>query len=152
MEFREPDSTRRAQLAEIKHLANHLRRQDERLLIVVDDESARRAGQETGKLHEILTAQAEPRPYRRIEFPPPDRDVDITEPAVYDVGLVVGELLDNAIAFAPPREAITVEARRRAGGVTILINDAGIGIKPEHLERLNQRLTHPPIVDAEVLR
>lgn len=152
LEFHESDATRRKGLAEVRATAESLRRSDERLLIVANDESARRTGHQTARLERVLVAQAEERSFRTIEFPHIDRDIVIVDGAIHDIGLMVGELLDNSIAFSPPTAPVVVEARRYPDGATVLIRDTGIGIKPEMLKRLNERLSTPPLLDVEVLR
>ncbi len=48
-------------------------------------------------------------------------------------------LLDNAIKFSPPRQAVQVRATRDNGEVVITVEDHGHGIEAEHLPRLFER-------------
>jgi signal transduction histidine kinase len=152
LEEAEQDSPRRARLAEAKALASRLRRNDESLLIVVDDESTRRTASGTARLHDVLADQVAARPDRTIEFPRSDRNIEVAERVVHDLGLVFTELLDNAITFSPPESVIRVHASRQGRGACVRIEDDGIGITEDHLARLKATLAGPPVLDAEVVR
>jgi signal transduction histidine kinase len=51
---------------------------------------------------------------------------------------VLFNLVDNAIKYArdAPRREISLECRRRDGGVAVLVRDRGPGVAPRHLTRL----------------
>jgi signal transduction histidine kinase len=51
---------------------------------------------------------------------------------------VLFNLVDNAIKYArdAPERLITLECRRRDGGVAVLVRDRGPGVAPRHLTRL----------------
>src|SRR5712692_1648584 len=49
---------------------------------------------------------------------------------------VLYNLLSNAIKFTPAGGTVTLRASRSADGVTISVQDSGIGIKPENISRL----------------
>jgi hypothetical protein len=65
---------------------------------------------------------------------------------------LIAELLDNATAFSPPDSAVVVEARRVGDRAVLLIEDRGIGVSPDQLQELNERLANPPMVDVAVSR
>lgn len=48
-------------------------------------------------------------------------------------------LLDNAIKYSKPGGVVQVETSFTGGAIFILIKDSGIGIAPQHLERLFER-------------
>lgn len=52
---------------------------------------------------------------------------------------VVTNLVDNAIKYSPSGGPVEVRVSRRAGGVRIAVSDRGIGIPPEHRERIFDR-------------
>lgn len=52
---------------------------------------------------------------------------------------VVTNLLDNAVKYTPEGGRITVAAERRGERVLIRVSDTGIGIPPEHLDRIFER-------------
>src|SRR5581483_10531804 len=65
---------------------------------------------------------------------------------------LVAELFDNATAFSPPDSTVIVEARRVGDRAVLYVEDHGIGIAPDQLAELNERLATPPMVDVAVSR
>jgi signal transduction histidine kinase len=53
---------------------------------------------------------------------------------------VLANLLDNAIKYTPSGGRIDIEACRRDGEVTITVKDTGVGIPPEELDKIWDRL------------
>jgi len=53
--------------------------------------------------------------------------------------LIVGNLLHNAIRYTPKGGRVHVELRRAGDTAAILVHDTGIGIAPEHMERIFER-------------
>lgn len=51
----------------------------------------------------------------------------------------LSNLLDNAIAYSPPRATVSVSRRRVGDMVEIAVTDRGIGIAPEHQQRVFER-------------
>jgi signal transduction histidine kinase len=54
---------------------------------------------------------------------------------------VLTNLIDNAIKFVPPDGKITVGAARAKSGVSVSINDTGVGIPAKQRERIFERFT-----------
>jgi two-component system phosphate regulon sensor histidine kinase PhoR len=52
---------------------------------------------------------------------------------------VLINILDNAVKYTPAGGKVSVYARTGAGGVTIAVQDSGIGIEQKHLHRLFER-------------
>ena len=51
----------------------------------------------------------------------------------------LSNLLDNAIAYSPPNTAVSVSRRRVDDVVEVAVTDRGIGIAPEHQQRVFER-------------
>ncbi len=71
----------------------------------------------------------------RIDFTPPTS----TTPVIGDaraLKMVVDQLLQNAMTWAPPGTAIGVSIHEAAGGVRLEIADEGPGVEPMELTRL----------------
>jgi K+-sensing histidine kinase KdpD len=88
-------------------------------------------------------AQAEIESFARVRvdrIPPKAR---VAGPVVFDLVYLVAELLDNATAFSPPHSTVFVVAQGVTGHLAIMIRDRGIGIPPEQLAELNDRLARP---------
>jgi signal transduction histidine kinase len=152
LERGEEDPDRLAELFQLDHLATRMRRNDENLLVLAGADSSR-VQREPAPLMDVLrAAQSEVEHYTRIEFGMIDRDVEIAAHSVNDMVHLIAELLDNATAFSPPDSAVVVEARRVGERCVLLVEDRGIGISPDQLRELNEKLGNPPAVDVAVSR
>lgn len=152
LERGEEDPDRLAELFQLDHLATRMRRNDENLLVLAGADSTRIQREPAPLMDVLRAAQSEVEHYTRIEFGMIDRDIEISAHSVNDMVHLVAELLDNATAFSPPDSAVIVEARRVGDRAVLLVEDHGIGISPEQLAELNDRLANPPMVDVAVSR
>ncbi len=152
LERGEEDPDRLAELFQLDHLATRMRRNDENLLVLAGADSTRIQREPAPLMDVLRAAQSEVEHYTRIEFGMIDRDIEIAAHSVNDMVHLVAELLDNATAFSPPDSAVVVEARRVGDRAVLLVEDHGIGISPEQLAELNERLANPPMVDVAVSR
>jgi signal transduction histidine kinase len=152
LERGEEDPDRLAELFQLDHLATRMRRNDENLLVLAGADSTRIQREPAPLMDVLRAAQSEVEHYTRIEFGMIDRDIEIAAHAVNDMVHLVAELLDNATAFSPPDSAVIVEARRVGDRSVLLVEDHGIGVSPEQLAELNDRLANPPMVDVAVSR
>ncbi|MEV8513875.1 nitrate- and nitrite sensing domain-containing protein [Dactylosporangium sp. NPDC051484] len=152
LERGEEDPDRLAELFQLDHLATRMRRNDENLLVLAGADSTRIQREPAPLMDVLRAAQSEVEHYTRIEFGMIDRDIEISAHAVNDMVHLIAELLDNATAFSPPDSAVIVEARRVGDRSVLLVEDHGIGVSPEQLAELNDRLANPPMVDVAVSR
>jgi signal transduction histidine kinase len=152
LERGEEDPDRLGELFQLDHLATRMRRNDENLLVLAGADSTRIQREPAPLMDVLRAAQSEVEHYTRIEFGLIDRDVEIAAHAVNDMVHLIAELLDNATAFSPPDSAVVVEARRVGDRAVLLVEDRGIGISPDQLTELNERLANPPVVDVAVSR
>jgi signal transduction histidine kinase len=152
LERGEEDPDRLAELFQLDHLATRMRRNDENLLVLAGADSTRIQREPAPLMDVLRAAQSEVEHYTRIEFGMIDRDVEIAAHAVNDMVHLIAELLDNATAFSSPETAVMVEARRLGDRAVLLIEDRGIGVSPDQLQELNERLANPPMVDVAVSR
>ncbi|MFE9688907.1 nitrate- and nitrite sensing domain-containing protein [Micromonospora sp. NPDC005806] len=152
LERGEEDPDRLAELFQLDHLATRMRRNDENLLVLAGADSTRVQREPAALIDVLRAAQSEVEHYTRIEFGVIDRDIEIAAHAVNDLVHLVAELFDNATAFSPPDSHVMVEARRVGDRASLYVEDRGIGIGPEQLYELNERLATPPQVDVAVSR
>ncbi|HEU4421396.1 MAG TPA: nitrate- and nitrite sensing domain-containing protein [Pilimelia sp.] len=152
LERGEEDPDRLAELFQLDHLATRMRRNDENLLVLAGADSTRVQREPAALIDVLRAAQSEVEHYTRIEFGVVDRDIEIAAHAVNDLVHLVAELFDNATAFSPPDSHVVVEARRVGDRAVLYVEDRGIGITPEQLADLNERLATPPMVDVAVSR
>ena len=152
LERGEEDPDRLAELFQLDHLATRMRRNDENLLVLAGADSTRVQREPAALIDVLRAAQSEVEHYTRIEFGVIDRDIEVAAHAVNDLVHLVAELFDNATAFSPPDSTVIVEARRVGDRAVLYVEDHGIGISPEQLAELNERLATPPMVDVAVSR
>ena len=61
------------------------------------------------------------------------------------LGVLVRNLLDNALRYSPPGRPVRVQVAREAdGAATLVVEDGGPGLAPEHLARLGERFFRLP--------
>jgi signal transduction histidine kinase len=72
--------------------------------------------------------------YRRVEIGVLP-DVAVLGPVVEAVIHALAELLDNATRYSPPESGVHLSAQRVQAGVTIVVEDAGVGLGPEAAAR-----------------
>ncbi|WP_025617096.1 sensor histidine kinase [Salinispora cortesiana] len=152
LERGEEDPDRLAELFQLDHLATRMRRNDENLLVLAAADSTRVQREPAALIDVLRAAQSEVEHYTRIEFGVIDRDIEVAAAAVNDLVHLVAELFDNATAFSPPESQVVVEARRVGDRASLYVEDRGIGISPEQLRELNEKLATPPQVDVAVSR
>jgi signal transduction histidine kinase len=61
-----------------------------------------------------------------------------TDPRLVET--VLNNFVSNAIRYTPPGGRVVIRARRRRAEIAIAVRDTGIGIAPQHLERIFNRL------------
>jgi signal transduction histidine kinase len=152
LERGEEDPDRLAELFQLDHLATRMRRNDENLLVLAGADSTRVQREPAALLDVLRAAQSEVEHYTRIEFGVVDRDIEVAAHAVNDLVHLIAELFDNATAFSPPDSTVMVEARRVGDRSVLYVEDRGIGIQPDMLADINERLATPPMVDVAVSR
>lgn len=78
------------------------------------------------------------RKHQLIELRMPDASFDIVSNAAL-LGILLSNLVDNAIRYTPERGHIVVElVEHSSGEVRISVIDSGVGVAPEHLHRLGE--------------
>lgn len=73
-----------------------------------------------------------------IRFEPDGGDTMVRVDLVL-LEIVLSNLIDNAIKYSPEGGAIGVAARRDGEAVVIVVEDHGIGIAPDHIERVFEK-------------
>jgi signal transduction histidine kinase len=139
LEVNETDPDVLANLFRLDHLATRMRRNAESLLLLAGVEPPRKWAAPVRITDAIRAALGEVEDYPRVI----DRGVEpatITGSAAADVAHLLAELIDNALIYSPPDQAVEVRGRLRPDGYTLAIIDAGLGMLPDELERANRRL------------
>lgn len=152
LESREADPDQLENLFKLDHLATRMRRNGENLLVLAGEEPGRRWTRPVPLVDVLRAAASEVEQYERIEL----SAVPATQVAgrvVNDLVHLLAELLENATSFSSPQTKVKVTGHALPDGrVLVEIHDTGIGLSPEDLGAINERLANPPTVDVSVSR
>jgi signal transduction histidine kinase len=132
--------------ARAEQLAVQMRRHAEHLVILAGSARSRRGHGPEPLARIIARAAGEVEHAERIEIGT-IADAEVPEPAVTDIGHLLAELLENGTTFSPPDTPVRVSAQRGPDGVTVEIEDHGLGMSPAALDETNRRLAQPQELD-----
>ncbi len=88
-------------------------------------------------LTELITEHAGLNPNQQINFATCDPVIIYADRE--KIGIVITNLISNAIKYSPKDSLIEIACKHKAGKVTIEVKDQGMGIKPEDQKRLFER-------------
>ena len=152
LESREADPALRDSLFKLDHLATRMRRNGENLLVLAGEEPGRRWTRPVPLVDVLRAAGSEVEQYERIELAGVPT-IQVVGRTVNDIVHLLAELLENATSFSSPQTKVKVISHALPDGrVLIEIHDTGIGLSPEDLLTINERLASPPTVDVSVSR
>lgn len=152
LEFEERDPKRLDNLFRLDHLATRMRRNGDNLLILAGTDTRRDRPAPILLGDAIRASISEVENYQRVHIGPIP-PVTLTGTAGHDLVHILAELLDNALHFSPPDNAVTTNcARTIEGGLVVEIIDHGIGISPHDLYELNHRIASTPEVTPDTAR
>ncbi|MBB2940889.1 signal transduction histidine kinase [Actinoplanes lutulentus] len=138
-------------LFDIHHQLNQTRRFLENLVILAGGQIGRRFSKPVPLRRVLLASFAEARDYQRINLRGAT-DVALVGYAVAEVIHLMAELLDNALAFSPPGTTVWVTSSRAQHGVAVEIEDAGVGMSQEAIDRANTLLATAPTPEVTELK
>ncbi|MGI9615536.1 MAG: sensor histidine kinase [Acidimicrobiales bacterium] len=139
LEHSEEDPDRLASLFKLDHLATRMRRNAESLLVIAGHRGNSRR---SNPVHIGLVTQAalgEVENFERV-------DISEVEPAaimgraVAGLAHVLAELIENALSFSPPETTVRIVGEHGAAHYSLSVIDRGIGLLPDELEAVNERL------------
>ncbi|MBE1488384.1 sensor histidine kinase [Plantactinospora soyae] len=139
------------ELFDINHQLTQTRRFLENLVILAGGQIGRRFQNPVPVRRVLLAAFAEAQQYQRITLRNAP-DVALVGHAVAGTIHLLSELLDNALAFSPPGTTVWVTCNQVKRGVAVEIEDGGVGMKPDALERANELLSTAPTPDVTALK
>ncbi|MGW5676214.1 nitrate- and nitrite sensing domain-containing protein [Streptomyces sp. NPDC003860] len=152
LESREADPDQLSSLFKLDHLATRMRRNGENLLVLAGEEPGRRWTRPVPLVDVLRAAASEVEQYERIELAAVPA-TDVAGRVVNDLVHLLAELLENATSFSSPQTKVRVTGHALPDGrVLVEIHDTGIGLSPEDLAAINERLASPPTVDVSVSR
>ncbi|MFF9475294.1 nitrate- and nitrite sensing domain-containing protein [Streptomyces roseolus] len=152
LESREADPDQLSSLFKLDHLATRMRRNGENLLVLAGEEPGRRWTRPVPLVDVLRAAASEVEQYERVELAAVPA-TDVAGRVVNDLVHLLAELLENATSFSSPQTKVRVTGHALPDGrVLVEIHDTGIGLSPEDLAAINERLASPPTVDVSVSR
>ncbi len=152
LESREADPDQLASLFKLDHLATRMRRNGENLLVLAGEDPGRRWTRPVPLVDVLRAAASEVEQYERIELASVPT-TDVIGRVVNDLVHLLAELLENATSFSSPQTRVKVTGHALPDGrVLVEIHDTGIGLSPDDLADINERLANPPVVDVSVSR
>jgi signal transduction histidine kinase len=134
------------QLFRLDHLTTRMRRHAEGLIVLSGAPSGRRWRDPVPLVEVLRGAIGEIEDYTRVDLTTGVDDL-VAGGAVADVTHLLAELIENAANYSPPGARVTVAAGATANGLAIEVEDRGLGIAPQTLAALNDRLANPPEFD-----
>jgi hypothetical protein len=138
-------------LYEIDHLFTLARRQGENLAVLGGEAPQRRSTKPVSVYAVLLAAVSEAEHYRQIAIVPVE-DVEIRGHAVAEIIHLLAELLENATRFtSPDSPKVEVRAQKVTAGLAIEVQDRGLGMSYEDLERINHLLDGSTRIDISEL-
>ncbi|WP_257232221.1 nitrate- and nitrite sensing domain-containing protein [Streptomyces sp. Rer75] len=141
MEEQEQDPDRLETLFQLDHLATGMRRYGENLLIVAGSEHQANHPGPVPLLDVLRASISEVERYDRVHLQSLPPHAQVAGFAADSVSHLIAELLENATAFSPPDAAVQVSGwLLESGEVMLSVQDEGIGMTPERLAELNERL------------
>ena len=149
LESREEDPETLGGFYRLDHLATKMRRNAESLLVLAGSESPRVWAKATDIDDVVRAAVGEIDEYQRIEVLALE-PARLSGGAVSDVVHLVAELLENAIQFSPPSEAIRVTGLFDMSGYQLAISDRGVGMSEARMTEMNRILDRPPALGLSV--
>jgi len=148
----EQDPDRLARLFSLDHLAARMARNNESLLVLGGEGSARVRERPVMLLDVARAALGRIERYTRVDLESIDPAILVAPHAVDHLVHLCAELLDNATAFSAPDSRVTVGGHRMTDRVVIQIADRGLGMTPARRAELNTQLAAPRQVDSETVR
>ncbi|MFH9042756.1 nitrate- and nitrite sensing domain-containing protein [Streptomyces sp. NPDC017966] len=142
LEEREDDPDRLATLFKLDHFATVMRRHSENLLVLAGTEHVQHAAGPVPLVDVVRAAVSEIERYERVRIAALPPHAHIAGFAADDLSHLLAELMENATSFSPPDLPVEVSGWLLENGEVMLsVQDEGIGMTGERLERLNSRLS-----------
>jgi signal transduction histidine kinase len=146
MERRATDPDVLEDLFKMDHLTTRMRRHAEGL-IILSGAAPGRSWSAPVKLIDVMRgAVAEVEDYARVAVSTQSKAA-LSGSAVTDVIHLLAELIENATTLSPPFTQVRVSGEDVGNGFAIEIEDRGLGITPQRMAELNDRLANPPDIN-----
>ncbi|OXY97385.1 histidine kinase [Streptomyces diastatochromogenes] len=142
LEEREQDPERLATLFKLDHFATVMRRHSENLLVLAGTEHVQQHHGPVPLVDVVRAAVSEIERYERVRIAALPPHAHVAGFAADDLSHLLAELMENATSFSPPEMPVEVSGwLLESGEVMLSVQDEGIGLAADRLDRLNSRLT-----------
>lgn len=146
MERRATDPDVLDDLFTMDHLTTRMRRHAEGL-IILSGAAPGRSWSNPVKLIDVMRgAVSEVEDFARVTVATQSTAM-LAGNAVTDVIHLLAELIENATSLSPPFTQVRVSGESVSNGFAIEIEDRGLGLTPNRMAELNERLANPPDVN-----
>jgi signal transduction histidine kinase len=153
LERKAADPSALAELFPLDHLTTRMRRHAEGLIILSGAMPGRAWSSPVPVIDVVRGAIAEVEDYRRVRVASATEGM-MAGSAVADMIHLLAELIENATLFSPSGTQVEVRVERAGSALSFEIEDRGLGIKPDDLDVINERLSIPgdfDLADADRL-
>jgi signal transduction histidine kinase len=133
-------------LFKMDHLTTRMRRHAEGLIILSGAPPGRGWSAPVKLIDVMRGAISEVEDYARVTVSTQSRAA-LSGSAVTDVIHLLAELIENATTLSPPFTQVRVSGEAVASGFAIEIEDRGLGMTPQRMAELNERLAQPPEIN-----
>ncbi|MGW0824573.1 sensor histidine kinase [Streptomyces sp. NPDC002845] len=141
LEEREQDPDRLATLFKLDHFATVMRRHSENLLVLAGAEHGQQHAGPVPLVDVVRAAVSEVERYERVRISAVPPHAHVAGFAADDLSHLLAELLENASSFSPPDLPVEISGWLMENGEVMLsVQDEGIGMTAERLDKLNSRL------------
>ncbi|MFF7972174.1 nitrate- and nitrite sensing domain-containing protein [Streptomyces sp. NPDC007905] len=141
LEEREQDPDRLATLFKLDHFATVMRRHSENLLVLAGTEHVQQHHGPVPLVDVVRAAVSEIERYERVRIAALPPHAHVAGFAADDLSHLLAELMENATTFSPPDLPVEVSGwLLESGEVMLSVQDEGIGVAGDRLDRLNSRL------------
>ncbi|WP_330459789.1 nitrate- and nitrite sensing domain-containing protein [Streptomyces sp. NBC_00820] len=141
LEEREQDPERLGTLFKLDHFATVMRRHSENLLVLSGTEHVQQHHGPVPLVDVVRAAVSEIERYERVRITTLPPHAHIAGFAADDLSHLLAELMENATSFSPPDQSVEVSGwLLESGEIMLSVQDEGIGMTGDRLERLNTRL------------
>lgn len=130
-----------ADIYKVDNLISLVRRKGENIAVLGGDPPQRRSNSPV-ELHKVLIASlSEIERFRQVAIVPTSSSVAVQGYVAAEVIHLLAELLENATQFTDPDgPKVEVRAHKVTAGLAIEIQDRGLGVEPETLQKINGML------------
>jgi signal transduction histidine kinase len=146
LEQKAPDPGTLADLFPLDHLTTRMRRHAEGLIILAGATPGRAWSSPVPVIDVIRGAVAEVEDYQRVTVATTTDEMMVGS-VVADMIHLLAELIENGCLFSPSGARIEVRAERTGHGFAFEVEDRGLGITPDDLDAINERLGSPTDFD-----